>query len=386
MTAAREPSGCPNTMKNVALSFPDPARGGHACGQMGDVAESLRACGRRLVRLTELLGRGARGMIRRRLDADRDIARGRCFALRLPSDAVRRPSISRSSAQSGNLIDRFRWRPTLDRCEISSVAREVDWPAPSLRDATTANPLPASPARAASMVALSASKLVCDAMVEMMLTIEPMRSAVLFSDWMACCARCVSPTAALAISRPRVASWPICWIDPDSSSVAWLVLITRCAVSDAAFDATAMRLSVSSATSRMVEHVAVSDVEASVTALSTSPMALPKSAMASSIAVRRTCAAFVAASRCSVIAFATSNAIACDSSLVLSASSAGREAVLAGKRVDRRPQHVVSGGAAQAGVKAERGFLLDGFPARSKIGGAEVPVEQRLPSATARAA
>ena len=49
--------------------------------------------------------------------------------------------------------------------EISSVALAV-WLASDLTsEATTAKPRPASPARAASMVAFSASKLVCEAMV-----------------------------------------------------------------------------------------------------------------------------------------------------------------------------------------------------------------------------
>ena len=48
---------------------------------------------------------------------------------------------------------------------ISSVALAV-WSARDLTsEATTAKPRPASPARAASMVALSASRLVCEAMV-----------------------------------------------------------------------------------------------------------------------------------------------------------------------------------------------------------------------------
>src|SRR3546814_195219 len=50
------------------------------------------------------------------------------------------------------------------RCEARSVARAV-WLASDFTScATTANPSPASPARAASMVALSASKFVCPAM------------------------------------------------------------------------------------------------------------------------------------------------------------------------------------------------------------------------------
>ncbi|GAB3846461.1 hypothetical protein GCM10027610_064570 [Dactylosporangium cerinum] len=47
------------------------------------------------------------------------------------------------------------------RREMSSVARAVSWARSFTSDATTAKPLPASPARAASIVALSARRFVC---------------------------------------------------------------------------------------------------------------------------------------------------------------------------------------------------------------------------------
>ena len=50
--------------------------------------------------------------------------------------------------------------------------------------ATTAKPLPASPARAASMVALRASRLVCSAIAVISLTTSPMRSAACDSSLM----------------------------------------------------------------------------------------------------------------------------------------------------------------------------------------------------------
>src|SRR5450759_303913 len=238
-------------------------------------------------------------------------------------------------------------------CDISSVAREVWLASAFTSEATTAKPLPAAPARAASMVALSASRLVCDAIVEMMLTMEPLRSAVSLRDKIACWVRWVSPTAALAMSRPRVASWPICWIDAESSSVASPVIFTRCVVSAAADDATAMRLSVSPATSRMLEQVAVSEVEASVMACRTSPIAPAKSPIASSIAILR-------------------------NELRARGKLGWRIPVLACERVERRAQHIVSCGAAQTGVEAERGFLLDGFSARYEIGVVEFAVQQRF--------
>ena len=58
--------------------------------------------------------------------------------------------------------------PAVDDCTpairplMSSVAAAVCWASSLISLATTANPLPAEPARAASMVALSASRLVCE--------------------------------------------------------------------------------------------------------------------------------------------------------------------------------------------------------------------------------
>ncbi|CEG06845.1 hypothetical protein BN961_00216 [Afipia felis] len=62
--------------------------------------------------------------------------------------------------------------------EISSVALAVWLASIFTSDATTAKPLPASPARAASMVALSASRLVWAAMLLMRLTTSPILLAV----------------------------------------------------------------------------------------------------------------------------------------------------------------------------------------------------------------
>ena len=56
---------------------------------------------------------------------------------------------------------------------MSSVARAVSCASSLTSLATTAKPLPTSPARAASIVAFSASRLVCSAMLEMTLTTSP---------------------------------------------------------------------------------------------------------------------------------------------------------------------------------------------------------------------
>ena len=65
------------------------------------------------------------------------------------------------------------------------------WRALFTSEATTAKPRPASPARAASMVALSASRLVCSAIAVMSRTTSPMRLAACDSSPMrasVCCA------------------------------------------------------------------------------------------------------------------------------------------------------------------------------------------------------
>ena len=61
--------------------------------------------------------------------------------------------------------------------EISSVALAVWFASAFTSEATTAKPRPDSPARAASMVALSASRLVCEAIEWISLTTSPIFSA-----------------------------------------------------------------------------------------------------------------------------------------------------------------------------------------------------------------
>ena len=83
---------------------------------------------------------------------------------------------------------------------ISSVALAV-WPASDFTSAaTTAKPRPASPARAASMVALSASRLVCAAIAWIRPITSPIRVAALPRSVMVCAVRCASETARPATS------------------------------------------------------------------------------------------------------------------------------------------------------------------------------------------
>ena len=86
---------------------------------------------------------------------------------------------------------------------ISSVALAV-WFARSLTsDATTAKPLPASPARAASIVAFSASRLVWLAMPLIRVTISPMLTTAPDSRWISSVVSFASPSARTATVRER---------------------------------------------------------------------------------------------------------------------------------------------------------------------------------------
>jgi hypothetical protein len=86
--------------------------------------------------------------------------------------------------------------------------------------ATTANPLPASPARAASMVAFSASRLVCSATELMSLTTSPMRCAADDSSLMRASVSSACWTASPAIRLDCCTCRLISWIEAVISSVA----------------------------------------------------------------------------------------------------------------------------------------------------------------------
>ena len=118
---------------------------------------------------------------------------------------------------------------------ISSVALAV-WLARFLTSpATTANPLPASPARAASMVAFNASRLVWDAMSLMRATTSPMRSAAAERASTMVLVRIASSEAALEIRAASVTCRAISPMDDDSSSAAAATVWTLdVACSDAA--------------------------------------------------------------------------------------------------------------------------------------------------------
>ena len=122
---------------------------------------------------------------------------------------------------------------------ISSVAFAVWLARFFTSEATTAKPRPASPARAASMVALSASRLVCEAMVWIRSTTTLMRAAFSASPCMVASVAPASSTALRAISA-EVTTWrPISAIEDDSCSVPDDTVCTFTEVSSAA-EATAL--------------------------------------------------------------------------------------------------------------------------------------------------
>ena len=122
--------------------------------------------------------------------------------------------------------------PVVDDCTariwpaMSSVALAVCTASVLTSDATTAKPRPASPARAASMVALSASRLVWPAMSRMSLTTSPI-------FWAAAASASISPSVACAsLTAIRTtllvsSSWrPISPIEVASSSAATAAVFT----------------------------------------------------------------------------------------------------------------------------------------------------------------
>ena len=103
---------------------------------------------------------------------------------------------------------------------ISSVALAVCTASDFTSDATTAKPRPASPARAASMVALSASRLVCPATSWISLTTSPIFCADCASEPICSLVDPASVTAVLTTVLVWLSCRLISAIDADSSSAA----------------------------------------------------------------------------------------------------------------------------------------------------------------------
>ena len=104
--------------------------------------------------------------------------------------------------------------------EISSVAFAVWLASAFTSEATTAKPRPDSPARAASMVAFSANRLVCEAIEWISCTTSPIFSAPVDSICTVALVCSASVTARLATSRDCATWRAISPTELDSSSAA----------------------------------------------------------------------------------------------------------------------------------------------------------------------
>ena len=120
---------------------------------------------------------------------------------------------------------------------MSSVARAVSWAKSLTSDATTAKPLPASPARAASMVAFRASRLVCSAIEVISLITLPISAEDSPSCRTVSVARAASSTATAAICAASLVFCEISRIDRPISSEPAATVCTFRAISSASADA-----------------------------------------------------------------------------------------------------------------------------------------------------
>ncbi len=106
------------------------------------------------------------------------------------------------------------------------MARAV-WAASAFTSvATTAKPRPAAPARAASIVALSASRLVWSAIEEIRVTTSPTRCAPALSAWTSCAVAAASWTAVWARSAEDPTWRPISSTVEPSCSAATATVVT----------------------------------------------------------------------------------------------------------------------------------------------------------------
>ena len=190
---------------------------------------------------------------------------------------------------------------------ISSVALEV-WVESDLTSlATTAKPLPASPARAASMVAFSASRLVCEAICEISPTTEPTLSTESESEPTMPFALLASSTASSAMLAPREDCARISPIELDSSSAALAILFEFFALLSAIPAATLAWWFEFCASEESRCEDAPNSLTAPAIAVRTSFMTVPKRPIAPCNRSPRSLLSFTASSLWQKIAFALSS-------------------------------------------------------------------------------
>ncbi|MCY1186543.1 hypothetical protein D9M73_274250 [compost metagenome] len=126
---------------------------------------------------------------------------------------------------------------------ISMIDAAVRWARLRTSSATTANPRPASPARAASMAALSASRLVCSAIPRITSRTLPMRPLSVSSWRMTVAVLAISPRIWVMVWMVPCMTFSPCWADWSASSAARAASAacraTSCAVADISFIAVA---------------------------------------------------------------------------------------------------------------------------------------------------
>ena len=160
-------------------------------------------------------------------------------------------SMSRTCAAPSSIV-REAADTRCDTCRVSSTtSSEAVWACSAsfrISSATTAKPRPAWPARAASMAALSASKLVCSAIRPTVTANRPMSSAVAVSVWASAAARStVVRTFCIIASERSISTFfspETCSMEPASAFTSSAPARTPCARDRIVWsDASAARIS-----------------------------------------------------------------------------------------------------------------------------------------------
>ncbi len=170
---------------------------------------------------------------------------------------------------------------------MSSVALAVCTASDLTSEATTAKPLPDSPARAASMVALSASRLVCSAMSRISFTTSPI-------FWAPAESPAISPSVvrASSVASPTMLLVRVSWrlisaIECDNSSAATAAVDTLAEAALNASTALCARWLVCSEEPSKVAAVVLMAVALSLTLPSSASTCGRNDVIARSIAARR---------------------------------------------------------------------------------------------------
>ena len=235
------------------LETPIPHTGrGDEIGAVARSLEVLRSAGLRTRELEGLQSAGAADEARRRANLDRVIEAFRRQVV------VLKGSLTASTGEMRARADEMVATSAEAEVAVAETERGSHETSASAftSDATTAKPLPAAPARAASMVALSASRLVCPAMFEISPTTSPIRETTVLSSSTSAPVWSVSDTASRASCAEPSTCRPISWTEEPSSSAAAATVLTLTAAASAATATVVDRLAVRVAVTVIVCAVA----------------------------------------------------------------------------------------------------------------------------------